>query len=163
MTLSPSFYEVLGVSTTCSSDDVRRAYHQLARQHHPDKRSPVVKANRNHSAVKSQQQQQQLFLCVQEAYETLRNTELRRQYDAKLQQDALVRKREHEAVVVSDEVTLSAMQRVYLQGEDDDAVVFTHTCRCGDVYEISEIEIWDGVDVVPCSGCSLHIRVLPDN
>ena len=160
MTLSPSFYEVLGVSNTCSSDDVRRAYHQLARQYHPDKRSPVVSANSNDSAVKSQQQQ--LFLCVQEAYETLRNTELRRQYDAKLQQDALVRKREHEVVVVSDEVALSAMQRVYLQGEDDD-VVYTHTCRCGDVYEISDIEIWDGVDVVPCSGCSLHIRVLPDN
>ena len=160
MTFVPSFYEVLNVPTTCSSDDVRRAYHQMARQFHPDKRSTATDA-----AVPSEQH----FLRVQAAYETLRHSELRRQYDAKLQQHTRGRTRQQEVVVVSDDVPLSAMHRVQLQDEDGkddddngDVVVYTHACRCGDVYEVSEHELWHGVDVVPCAGCSLHIRVLVD-
>ncbi|KAE8905619.1 hypothetical protein PF005_g4518 [Phytophthora fragariae] len=150
---TPSCYEVLGLAATCSADDVRRAYHQAARRCHPDKRSS--------DPIKEDEQQ---FLRVQEAYETLRNAELRRQYDAKLQQSELVRKREQEVVVVSDDVPLADMQREVLPGEgsDEDEVFFTHQCRCGDVYEITEDELQDGVDVVPCTGCSLHIRVLQD-
>ncbi|CAI5742407.1 unnamed protein product [Hyaloperonospora brassicae] len=156
MTFAPSFYEVLSVPTTCSSDDVRRAYHQMARRFHPDKRSTATDA-----AVTSEQH----FLRVQAAYETLRHPELRRQYDAKLQQHTRRRKRQQEVVVVSDDVPLSAMHRVQLQDGDHDGdndVVYTHECRCGDVYEVSEHELWDGVDVVPCAGCSLHVRVLVD-
>ncbi|CAI5743723.1 unnamed protein product [Peronospora destructor] len=133
---SPSCYEVLGVVATCSTDAVRRAYHQAA-------------------LAKNEQQ----FLSVQAAYETLRNAALRHQYDAKLQQDKLARKREQEVVVVSDEVSLADMQREVLPGEDDE-VIYTHQCRCGDLYEITEDELHDGVDVVSCIGCSLHIRVL---
>ncbi|KAG7389050.1 DnaJ sub C member 24 [Phytophthora pseudosyringae] len=155
---APSFYEVLGVAATCSAEDVRRAYHQAARKYHPDKRSSDV----NSAGANSEDEQQ--FLRVQEAYETLRRAELRRQYDAKLQQDELVRKREQEVVVVSDEVPLADMLREVLpgEGEDEDEVVFTHQCRCGDLYEITEEELQDGADVVPCTGCSLHIRVLLD-
>ncbi|EGZ26511.1 hypothetical protein PHYSODRAFT_308312 [Phytophthora sojae] len=154
MTAPSSFYEVLGLAATCSADDVRRAYHQAARRYHPDKRANDLNA-----------EDEQQFLRVQEAYETLRSAELRRQYDAKLQQDELVRKREEEVVVVSDEVPLADMQREVLPGEggDEDEVLFTHQCRCGDLYEITEEELQDGVDVVPCTGCSLHIRVLQNS
>ncbi|KAH7462443.1 hypothetical protein PRIC1_014897 [Phytophthora ramorum] len=145
---APSFYEVLGVAATCSADDVRRAYHQAARRCHPDKRSAAT------------EEDEQRFLRVQEAYETLRTEEQRRQYDAKLLQDELVRRREQELVMVSDEVPLADMKREILPGDDDDEVLFTHQCRCGDLYEITEDELQDGVDVVPCTGCSLHIRVL---
>ncbi|OWZ14192.1 Heat shock protein 40 [Phytophthora megakarya] len=154
--MTVSFYEVLGVAATCSTDDVRRAYHQAARKYHPDKRSNGV----TNSPILADEQQ---FLRVQEAYETLRSAELRRQYDAKILHDELVHKREQEVVVISDEVSLDEMQREVLQGEDgdEDEVIFTHQCRCGDMYEITKEELKDGVDVVPCTGCSLHIRVLP--
>ncbi|KAG6610934.1 Molecular chaperone (DnaJ superfamily) [Phytophthora cinnamomi] len=143
--MTASFYEVLGLAPSCSADDVRRAYHQAARRCHPDKRlSPSA-------------DDEQRFLRVQEAYETLRSAERRRQYDAKLQQDALLRQREQELVVVSDEVPLADMQREVL---DEDEVLFTHQCRCGELYEVTDEELQDGVDVVPCTGCSLHIRVL---
>ncbi|GMF16296.1 unnamed protein product [Phytophthora lilii] len=143
-------YEVLGVEPSCSADDIRRAYHQAARRCHPDKRStPGADAEDE-------------FLRVQAAYEALRSAELRREYDALLQQEALVRKREQEQVVVSDEVPLADMRREVLPGEagDEDEVLFTHQCRCGDLYEVTKEELQDGVDVVPCTGCSLHIRVL---
>jgi len=159
---APSFYEVLGVAATCSADDVRRAYHQAARKYHPDKRANDVRPGGS-SALEAEALGLQQFLRIQEAYETLRSEELRRQYDTKLQQDALVRKREQEAVVVSDEVPLGDMQREVLAGgggEADDEVLYTHQCRCGDLYEIYEDELQDGVDVVPCTGCSLYILVL---
>ncbi|KAK1929772.1 DPH4 [Phytophthora citrophthora] len=158
----PSFYEVLNLDVNCSAADVRRAYHQAARRYHPDKRSNDVGFDSSDGSVLEDEKQ---FLRVQEAYETLRSDELRHKYDAKLLQDDLVRKREEEVVVVSDEVTLTDMQRQLLPGEgdDEDEVLYTHQCRCGDLYEITEDELQEGVDVVPCTGCSLHIRVLQGN
>ncbi|EEY54715.1 uncharacterized protein PITG_20382 [Phytophthora infestans T30-4] len=155
---APSFYDVLGVQASSSAEDVRRAYHQAARKYHPDKRSNDVNAYNTHD------EDEQQFLRVQEAYETLGNEDLRRDYDTKMQQDELVRKREQEIVVVSDEIPLVDMQREILKGEDgdEDEVIYTHHCRCGDLYEITQDELQDGVDVVPCTGCSLHIRVLKE-
>ncbi|KAL3670051.1 hypothetical protein V7S43_005421 [Phytophthora oleae] len=156
---APSFYEVLDLDASCSTADVRRAYHHAARRYHPDKRSNDVSLDSTEGSVL---QDEKKFLRVQEAYETLRSEELRRKYDAKLQQDDLLRKREQEVVVVSDEVTLTDMRREVLlgEGDDEDEVLYTHQCRCGDLYEITEDEVQEGVDVVPCTGCSLHIRVL---
>ncbi|KAG7394786.1 Diphthamide biosynthesis protein 4 [Phytophthora boehmeriae] len=157
--MAACLYDVLGVAVDCSADDIRRAYHQAARKYHPDKRTAATNGS---DADGSSAHDEQQFLQVQEAYETLRNTELRQQYDAKVKQDALNRKREEEVVVVSDTVALADMQREVLEGEkdEDDEVLFTHECRCGDLYEISEDQLLDGADVVPCTGCSLHIRVV---
>ncbi|RLN61771.1 hypothetical protein BBJ29_001388 [Phytophthora kernoviae] len=134
-------YEVLGVSVDCSADDIRRAYHQAARKYHPDKRTTASSGHDDSSAHDVQQ-----FLQVQEAYETLRNADLRQQYDAKLTQDELNRKREEEVIVVSNTIALNDMQREVIGSEDgeDDEVLFTHQCRCGDLYEISEEELLDG-------------------
>ena len=52
MTL-PSCYEVLGVATTCSIDDVRRAYHQKVRKYHPDKRPNDVSSDANDSVAEN--------------------------------------------------------------------------------------------------------------
>ncbi|MEQ1935896.1 MAG: J domain-containing protein, partial [Fimbriimonadaceae bacterium] len=65
-----TYYEVLGVTQKASSDEIRRAYRRLALLEHPD-RSKASDATER-------------FMRITEAYETLRDAELRRRYDLKI-------------------------------------------------------------------------------
>lgn len=60
----PTPYEVLGVPTTASKEEIKRAYKKLAVQHHPDKGGD-----------------QETFKEVSKAYETLHDDEKRASYD----------------------------------------------------------------------------------
>jgi DnaJ-class molecular chaperone len=62
------YYEVLGVTRTASQDEIRKAYLQLARQHHPD-------ANPDDPSAAER------FQELQNAYEVLKEPEKRTQYD----------------------------------------------------------------------------------
>ncbi|TMW60003.1 hypothetical protein Poli38472_000045 [Pythium oligandrum] len=150
-------YEALQVARDCSGDDIRRAYHRAARQHHPDKQNGFVKAP---DEVENQE-----FLRVQAAYEVLRDPVARAEYDRQLTQDELRHHRDTGDALIVDEVPLNEMQREELRDsdaeEDEDAeVLYTYLCRCGDAYEVAEQELVDGVDIIPCNGCSLKIRVI---
>jgi diphthamide biosynthesis protein 3 len=43
---------------------------------------------------------------------------------------------------------------------NEEEQLYTYSCPCGDVFEISLEELHDGEDVAPCPSCSLKIRVL---
>ena len=62
-----SHYETLGVQKTSSKDEIKSAYHKLAKVYHPDK-------NTGNDAKEK-------FQKIQEAYETLSDDEKRAQYD----------------------------------------------------------------------------------
>jgi molecular chaperone DnaJ len=62
-----SHYETLGVQKTSSKDEIKTAYHKLAKVYHPDK-------NTGNNAKEK-------FQKIQEAYETLSDDEKRAQYD----------------------------------------------------------------------------------
>jgi len=65
------YYEILGVSPTSPSAEIRRVYRRLALQYHPDKNpSPEAEA---------------IFQEINEAYEILGDEENRRRYDLKRQ------------------------------------------------------------------------------
>src|SRR5258708_26682359 len=62
------YYEVLGIKRNASEEEIKRAYRQLAREHHPD-RNPGDKAAEGR------------FKEVQEAYDVLSDKNKRTQYD----------------------------------------------------------------------------------
>jgi curved DNA-binding protein CbpA len=67
-------YHALGVTTTSSTDEIRRAYYALARRYHPDKfRNEAMKAKAEH-----------VFGRITEAYATLSDHESRNRYDSEL-------------------------------------------------------------------------------
>ena len=68
MAVKRDYYEVLGLSTTASADEIKSAYRRLARQHHPD-------VNQGDSAAEAR------FKEINEAYEVLSNQEKRQRYD----------------------------------------------------------------------------------
>lgn len=158
--MTETHYQVLGVDPSCGNEELRRAYHRAARQSHPDK-SGADASSALAAGAADPNAQHQRFLMVQEAYEALRDGERRAQYDQQLARDALQTARKADAVVVSDEIAVGEMQREELDdGEGGVEVVLSYACRCGDVFEVTEDELHDGVDVVPCTGCSQHIRVI---
>lgn len=66
-----NFYEILGVAKNASRDDIRKAFHELAKKYHPD-------TNKNNPSAKKK------FQEIRDAYETLRDSEKRAQYDLSL-------------------------------------------------------------------------------
>jgi molecular chaperone DnaJ len=67
--MARDLYEVLGVSKSASQDEIKKAYRELARKHHPD-------LNKDDAASEER------FKEVQQAYDTLSDPEKRKQYDA---------------------------------------------------------------------------------
>jgi molecular chaperone DnaJ len=63
------FYEVLGVQKSSSQDEIKKAYRDLARKWHPD-RNP------------DDEQAEERFKEIQQAYDTLSDPDKRKQYDA---------------------------------------------------------------------------------
>jgi len=62
------YYEVLGISRTCTVIEIKKAYRKLARQHHPDVNNGDLEA-------------EEKFKEMSEAYAVLSNNEKRNQYD----------------------------------------------------------------------------------
>jgi molecular chaperone DnaJ len=62
------FYEVLGVSRSASSDELKRAYRKLAMQFHPDRNAGDKNA-------------EQKFKDINEAYDVLKDDQKRAAYD----------------------------------------------------------------------------------
>mmetsp|Transcript_25902 Transcript_25902/g.32291 ORF Transcript_25902/g.32291 Transcript_25902/m.32291 type:complete len:159 (+) Transcript_25902:119-595(+) len=143
-----SFYELLEVQPSASLSEIRRAYQKKALQYHPDK---------IHG-------QEAMFSKIQEAYEVLANDSKREIYDQKVE----VQRR----VLVWQEVSVDELE-VLEEGsevhgdhqEKNDLPpeqVYQFPCRCGDIYEIQGSDLEEGFQEFGCNGCSLHIKILPN-
>jgi DnaJ-class molecular chaperone len=63
--IKKNLYEILGVDKTATKEDIKKAYHKMAQETHPDKEGGSTEA----------------FLQVSKAYKILSDEERRRQYD----------------------------------------------------------------------------------
>ncbi|MBN1517486.1 DnaJ domain-containing protein [Candidatus Sumerlaeota bacterium] len=72
-----TYYQILKVSKDSPIREVKRAYHQLARKYHPDKAS----------STEEQQQFEEEFALISEAYNVLKDDDRRKEYDAKLKKE----------------------------------------------------------------------------
>ncbi|GAO45814.1 DnaJ domain-containing protein [Saitoella complicata NRRL Y-17804] len=70
MVADTAYYDLLGISPDASSNEIKKAYHKLALETHPDK---VPEPEREEAAEK--------FKDIQDAYDTLREPESREMYD----------------------------------------------------------------------------------
>ena len=132
-------YLVLGVTRDAPTDEIRHAYHRLARLHHPDSAAtPDTEA----------------FNDIQRAWEQLRESDARARYDADLRAQEL-----------ADAGFESRVQEVDLGDMDyaEDAAgagVWRLDCRCGEAFVLREDDLSNGIDVLQCLSCSLCIRPL---
>jgi curved DNA-binding protein CbpA len=67
-----NYYEILGIQSTATESEIRKAYHTLAKQYHPD---------RNHDSKANYTMQ-----LINQSYEVLKNPGRRSQFDALLRQ-----------------------------------------------------------------------------
>uniref|UniRef100_A0A2L2Y887 Putative chaperone protein dnaj n=1 Tax=Parasteatoda tepidariorum TaxID=114398 RepID=A0A2L2Y887_PARTP len=126
-------YKVLGVSSTASREELKSCYHNLVREHHPDKSSSQDGSN---------------FCQIQEAWEVLSDDNRRRQYDAEIKAAEL--KTVHP---VQEEVSLHEMLF------DQDLKQYQKSCRCGGSYVFDESDVCEQYLLVDCDNCSLSIVV----
>ncbi len=69
------YYKILEISRTATQEEIKKAYHKLAHQYHPDF---------NNTTERVKKLAEDKFKELQEAYDVLGNPDKRRQYDAKL-------------------------------------------------------------------------------
>jgi len=160
-----SHYDVLQVPPTADLSQITKAYHQAARQYHPDRN----KNNNNNECV-------DLFRRIQQAWECLRSGETRQAYDATLLwQQVQEKQRRNSALVLSlrdcyyesnngTTTTTTACMEGSSTGTatTDEAVEVElfYNCRCGCQLNISE-NADPNDNLLECHGCSLLYDTTP--
>jgi len=153
-----NYYEVLGVSPSVTSHELKHVFQQLARQYHPDKMlqqshetshetSHEMKQFHETSHATQQSDETCRFVAILKAWTVLGNAELRRQYDA-----AWVQRCTAQTQTVQDSVNIEEFDET-----GDGRRVFP--CRCGAEYELSCQNVEFKLDYLSCPSCSLCIAV----
>ncbi|XP_062194284.1 uncharacterized protein LOC133897539 [Phragmites australis] len=160
-----TLYEVLSVSEDASYDEIRAAYKSAALNTHPDKAHTTLE-----SSVPSNEQQE--FLSVQKAWEILRSSKSRADYDKQLQSSR------QNIEIIASEIEVGDM----IIESTADSMELLYPCRCGDYFSITSCELGDmgilvtddgEVDpqasnpasasvVLGCGSCSLKTRLVID-
>lgn len=154
-TKSDNYYALLGIRPKATHSEIRAAYLQAARRHHPDRGS---------GAASSHQGADEHMQMLNAAHTTLSNPSARQRYDEELASGHASRLAGAQggasnAVRVSATVDLDAMEIV-----DDAALLTFHTaCRCGGGFYVNEEQLANRSRLlIGCSGCSERIRVVAD-
>lgn len=109
------YYEILNVSTDATEDVIRAAYQRLALANHPDKQ-----LHQNGCGSSGVVADTRTFIRITEAWNTLRDPELRRIYDAERFQGRI-----DDVPTVHQVLDAADVRRTV------DGTGYSYTCRCG--------------------------------
>ncbi|KAJ1368579.1 hypothetical protein KIN20_029736 [Parelaphostrongylus tenuis] len=132
-----SFYDILQVSPSASSEEVKRGYFSYLRRIHPDKTGNP--------------EDREAITFATYIWSILKSPEKRREYDSWLREQHY---RETKGTII---------ERLEVSSEDPAPIV--EFCRCGDNYEITSEDIQKVVDrgIFECGSCSLCLEVVKTN
>jgi DnaJ-domain-containing protein 1 len=123
------FYEILGVEKEADAIQVRTAYHNLAKEYHPDRFQSDRFSESERSRV------EQVFSRINQAYMTLRDPDLRSKYDGELQKWGSRPKAQNKASAsaeTAEDETIEALfrlgRRSLVQGEFEKAAKELKSC-----------------------------------
>ena len=144
--MSESLYDILGVLSSSSTDEIRRAYLKLALLHHPDKTTTPNDSNR--------------FTVINAAYDTLSNSLKRERYD--FEQRLLSRTERKSLIVINVNVSLEEFYNGVTKN------ITTHLCApCigrGVVFSMRAIQpgLFQSIQTlcVSCSGSGRDIKTI---
>jgi curved DNA-binding protein CbpA len=141
-------YDLLQVSPDATLSELKSAYHQLARECHPDKQHTVTNNTR--------------FRRIQAAWECLRHEDSRRAYDESLWvQTAEKHARRANAIRIEPS---DCRGPFVLQDHDDEqetegeeVVAYVFQCRCGEELDllVPFEQTEEDSHLMDCTGCSL--------
>ena len=141
-------YAVLGVGYAASGGEIASAFRAQALRLHPDKLAAAAAGGKDAHAN---------FLRLQQAYSVLRHAETREQYDAALKAGGL----RFGGSSASAAGTLSFSEVPLDECDSDESTCcYFHHCRCGAELRVDEETLQRGIDLFPCSQCSLVYRLV---
>lgn len=161
-------YEVLGIPPTASHDEIKAAFHALARQSHPDKQQQNVNVNGNGNSNTDKSNDDELrkpfpvafddFKRIQGAWEILREAERRQRYDEELQQQALrATQKVGAAMSISVDDDLA-------EAQDDETgeLFYVYDCRCGEeiIIDVDPSAPRELLGLIDCPGCCFVYKLV---
>jgi DnaJ domain len=126
----PTHFEVLGVSSDATYEQIKVAFHRLARVHHPDKnKSSTMNDDDTTTSTTATQNptEQTHFVRIQQAWQVLRDNDSRRRYIEALNQSALHVQLKKGAVIP---LSWDDVEEAY--DEETGETIFVYDCRCGE-------------------------------
>ncbi|XP_022914609.2 DPH4 homolog [Onthophagus taurus] len=125
-----NYYTILECSPTSTFEDLKKNYQRLIKVYHPDKG----------------EENPEEFVKINEAWSTLKDDKLRKQYDAEI-----LHKNLNDKPLIYAEINFKD-----LHFENEEA---NFNCRCGDNITIYLNEIEDGESLFECNECSNCILI----
>ena len=145
-------YEIIGAPSTASTAELRRAYKRAALRLHPD-RAHMPRSDGDELA--SGASVSATFRELQASWALVGTEEERAAYDHEHAERVEARKRR---VAFNIEIDLDDMD--FIEAESGGVGLFSHACRCGSTFDVTESELDKGVDLLQCEGCSQIARVM---
>lgn len=128
-------YKILGVERDATPEDIKASYRKMLLTYHPDK----SKASNAREMTES----------ISRAFETLSDPKRREVCDRQL----------HMMTVTN--ASLECLEN-FTRSEDEGCHVLA--CRCGGEYVVYDDDLAeDDVVLLPCTGCSIHVKVQVDS